>query len=315
MTVLRVGAEVAGWAAVLAAATGVALHVSPVAARLPVLAAALAPYLMLGAVVAVLLFAGLRSWAGVVVAVLVAGVAAWTQAPLFHGEPATGSGPELTVAQANLLFDGADPAAFVGLVRERAVDLLTVNELTPAALDGLTAAGLDALLPHRYVAPGRTASGTGIWSRFPLTGTVEFDGFVLNQLGATAEIPGAGPVTVFALHPVPPVYGIDVWADELERLRALVGRAPDDRPVVVGGDFNATHDHAQFRRWLTGRLRDAAEQSGAGLLRTYPADTWYPPLVGIDHILLAGGRAHGVETVPLPGADHRALVARVRLDS
>nr|WP_067659633.1 endonuclease/exonuclease/phosphatase family protein [Nocardia harenae] len=312
---MRVGAEVLGWTAVLAGAAGVALHYSPFDARLPVLAAALAPYLMLGAVLAALLFAGVRSWAGALVAVLVAGVAAWTQAPLFTGGAVTGSGPEFTVAQANLLFDGADPAAFVGAVREREVDLLTVNELTPAALDGLAAAGLDALLPHRYVSPGRTASGTGIWSRFPLTGTVEFDGFVLNQLGATAEIPGAGPVAVFALHPVPPVYGIDVWAGELERLRALVERAPADRPVVVGGDFNATHDHAQFRRWLTGRLRDAAEQSGAGLLRTYPADKRYPPLVGIDHILLAGGRAHGVETVALPGADHRALVARVRLDS
>lgn len=313
MSALRIGAELAGWAAVLAGAAGVALHYSPFDARLTVLAAALAPYLMLGALLGVLLFAGLRSWGGVLVAVLVAVVAVWTQAPLCTGGSADGSGREITVAQANLLFDGADPAALVDAVRE--VDLLTVNELTPAALDGLAAAGLDALLPHRYVSPGRTASGTGIWSRYPLTGTVEFDGFVLNQLGATAEIPGAGPVTVFAVHPVPPVYGIDVWADELDRLRGIVERAPAGRPVVVGGDFNATHDHAQFRRWLTRRLGDAAEQAGAGLLRTYPADKRYPPLVGIDHILLAGGRAHEVRTVALPGADHRAVIARVRIGS
>ncbi|UGT63073.1 endonuclease/exonuclease/phosphatase family protein [Nocardia asteroides] len=315
MSALRIGAEVAGWAAVLAGAAGVALHFSPFDARLSVLAAALVPYLLLGAVLAVLLFAGLRSWIGALAGVLVAGVAVWIQAPLFLGESVAGSGPEFTVAQANLLFDGADPAAFVDAMREREVDLLTVNELTPAALDGLAAAELDALLPHRHVSPGRTATGTGIWSRYPLTGAVEFDGFVLNQLGATAEIPGAGPVSVFALHPVPPVYGVDVWADELERLRAIVERAPADRPAVVGGDFNATHDHAQFRRWLTGRFRDAAEQSGAGLLRTYPADRRYPPLIGIDHILLAGGRAHGVAVVALPGADHRALVARVRPSS
>ncbi|MFC8042560.1 endonuclease/exonuclease/phosphatase family protein [Nocardia sp. NPDC057353] len=315
MSALRIGAESAGWAGVLAGAAGVALHFSPLDARLPVLAAALAPYLMLGALLAVPLFAGLRSWAGALVAVLVAGAAVWTQAPLFAGETPAGSGPELTVAQANLLFDGADPAAFVTAMREREVELLTVNELTPATLDGLTAAGLDALLPHRYVSPGRTAAGTGIWSRYPLTDTVEFDGFVLNQLAATAEIPGAGPVRVFALHPVPPVHGIDVWAGELERLRAIVAAAPAERPVVVGGDFNATHDHAQFRRWLTGRFRDAAEQAGAGFLRTYPTDKAYPPLVGIDHILLAGAAAAEVHTVALPGADHRALVARLRLHS
>lgn len=184
-----------------------------------------------------------------------------------------------------------------------------------AALDGLAAAGLDALLPHRYVAPGRTAAGSGIWSRDPLPDTVEFDGCVLNQLAATAEIPGAGPVRVFALHPVSPVHGIDVWAGELERLRAIVAAAPAEHPVVVGGDFNATHDHAQFRRWFTGRLRDAAEQAGAGFLRTYPTDKAYPPLIGIDHILLAGAGAYDVHTMALPGADHRALIARIRLHS
>ncbi len=39
----------------------------------------------------------------------------------------------------------------------------------------------------------------------------------------------------------------------------------------------------------------------------------WPPVIGIDHIVLADAHAVSVETVGLPGADHRALVARVRL--
>ncbi|MCM6773750.1 endonuclease/exonuclease/phosphatase family protein [Nocardia sp. CDC159] len=216
--------------------------------------------------------------------------------------------------QANLLFDGADPRALVEQVRARKVGVLTVNELTPAAVEMLGRAGLDEVLPHRYLSPGRTATGTGIWSSYPLSDTVEFDGFVLNQLAATAHITDVGPVRVFAFHPVPPVYGTRVWADELARLRGILERSPADPPVIVGGDFNATYDHAQFRAMLSGRFGDAAEQAGAGHLVTYPTDKPIPPLIGIDHILLAGGRAAEVSAVGLPGADHRALVARVHLD-
>ncbi|MGW0247052.1 endonuclease/exonuclease/phosphatase family protein [Nocardia goodfellowii] len=312
---LRAGAELLAWIATVAGAIGIALHFSRSSARLLVLAASVAPYLMCSAVVAAVTFTVLRHRSGAAAAVTVAALGVWTQVPLYTGDSGEGSGPELTVMQANLLFEGADPRALVEEVRARRVTILTVNELTPAALGELTLAGLDHLLPHRYVSPGRTATGTGIYSAYPLTDTVEYDGYVLNQLSATATVPGAGPVTVYAFHPVPPIYGTDVWSDELSRLRAILDRAPGDRPAIAGGDFNATFDHFQFRAMLSGRFRDAAEQSGAGHLVTYPTDKAFPPLIGIDHILLAGAHATRVATVALPGADHRALVADLRLTS
>lgn len=312
---VRVGAGVLAYAATLAGAAGVALHFSRLSWQPVVLAASGAPYLMGSALVGVVAFLASRRWAGAGVAVVVVAAAAWTQAPLYVARAGAENGPMVTVMQANLLFDGADPGTLVEQVRERRVDVLTVNELTRAAIEALGAAGLDELLPHRYLSPGRTAAGTGIWSAYPLSETVEYDGFVLNQLSATATIPEVGPVGVYALHPVPPVYSTQVWADELSRLRDILGRAPSDRPVIAGGDFNATHDHAQFRVMASGRFGDAAEQAGAGHLVTYPTDKRWPPLVGIDHILVAGGRALSVETVELPGADHRAVVARIRFGS
>ncbi|MFE7799504.1 endonuclease/exonuclease/phosphatase family protein [Nocardia sp. NPDC057440] len=84
--------------------------------------------------------------------------------------------------------------------------------------------------------------------------------------------------------------------------------------LIVGGDFNTTYDHRQYRAILSGRFADAAEQAGAGHLVTYPTDKRWPPLVGIDHILVAEGCAVAIETVDLPGADHRALIAQIRLN-
>lgn len=300
-------------AATLAGVAGIGLHFSRSSARLLVLAASGAPYLMGSALVGAAAFAAGRRWNGAVLALLVAAVGVWTQLPLYRSHDAADTGRAVTVMQANLLFDGADPRALVDEVRTRRVELLTVDELTPAAIEALGRAGLDAILPHRYLSPGRTAAGTGIWSAHPLSDTVEYDGYVLNQLSATATIPDIGPVTVYAFHPVPPVYGTRVWADELSRLGEILEQSPTDRPVIVGGDFNATYDHAQYRALLSGRFGDAAVQAGAGHLVTYPTDKRWPPLVGIDHILVAGGYAVEVETTGLPGADHRALVARVIL--
>ncbi|MEV6275808.1 endonuclease/exonuclease/phosphatase family protein [Nocardia sp. NPDC051832] len=310
---VRSGAALLAWGAVVLGAAGIALHFSRSSWRWLVYAASVAPYLMCAGLVAALAFTVLRKRIGAAVAVVVTAVAVWTQLPLYLSDSGADGGPEVTVMQANLLFEGADPHALVEAVHTRQVTILTVNELTPAALDDLTRAGLDRLLPHRYVSPGRTATGTGIWSAYPLTDTVEYDGYVLNQLSATATLPDAGAVTVYAFHPVPPIYGTEVWSDELARLRAILDRAPADRPAIAGGDFNATFDHFQFRALLSGRFHDAAEQSGAGHLVTYPTDKPYPPVIGIDHLLLADARALAVETVSLPGADHRALVARVRL--
>lgn len=311
---VRVGVNLLAWSATLAGAAGVALYFSRSWSRMLVLAASGAPYLMSSALVGAVVFVAMRHWSGAAVAIIVVATAVWTQAPLYIGRSGDDDGHPVLAMQANLLFDGADPRALVDQVRARNIALLTVNELTPAAVEDLGRAGLDQLLPHRYLSPGRTAAGTGIWSSYSLSETVEYDGFVLNQLSATASIPGAGPVAVYAFHPVPPVFGTQVWADELSRLREILERSPSSRPAIVGGDFNATYDHSQFRTLLSGRFDDAAEQAGAGHLVTYPTDKRWPPLVGIDHILVAGGRAVAVETVGLPGADHRALVAQVHLD-
>ncbi|MGW0044233.1 endonuclease/exonuclease/phosphatase family protein [Rhodococcus sp. NPDC003348] len=295
---------------------GVVAHVAPVTSPPVVVAASAAPYLMWAAVPAVAVSLVARHRLGAVVAATAVAAAVWTQAPLYIGaaHPGADSG-ELTVMQANIEFGKADPDAVAAQVRSRGVDVLTVDELTVAAVDGLTAAGLDELLPHRYLRPAATgADGTGIWSRYPLSEQVQHPGFAMAALSARVAVPGDRSVTVLAAHPLPPWprQQTPIWADELARLGGILdGLRADADTVLMAADFNATWDHTQFRALLGDGVRDAAEQAGAGVLRTYPADRWWPPLLSIDRILVSGATATAVDAVDLAGSDHRGIVARI----
>ncbi|MFD0429840.1 endonuclease/exonuclease/phosphatase family protein [Streptomyces zhihengii] len=89
-----------------------------------------------------------------------------------------------------------------------------------------------------------------------------------------------------------------------------LGRRPPGGPALIAGDFNATGDHAAFRRILDrGRLRDAAALAGAGRTPSWPARLPRPLGAQIDHVLV--GEAFSVRSarfLDLPGTDHRALL-------
>ncbi|MBH0779994.1 endonuclease/exonuclease/phosphatase family protein [Nocardia sp. NEAU-351] len=277
-----------------------------------VLLASGASYLMLGALVGLLLFLLARGWRSAVVAgVVVAGVL-WTQVPIFVSDGRAAGGPVVTVLQSNLLFGGADVDRIVRTVRDEQVDLLTVEELTAEAVTKFETAGLAALLPYRYVEPGGYGQGTGIYSRYPLRDTRKYDGFVMGNLGAVMEHPQRGPVAVFAFHPMPPPLDFAAWTAEMRRIREILDATTG--PALVGADFNATRDHTAFRDLLRGEFASAAELVGAGPLPTYPTDKRWGPVIGIDHILIAGGTAEKVEAMTIAGSDHRAVLARTRLD-
>lgn len=301
----------AGWCALLAGMLGIILYFGGWQRRELILLAAGATYLMLATVVALLLFLTARGRRSTAAAVVVLAWVLWTQLPLFVPDSHAGSGAELTVLQSNLLFGGADTDALVNAVRERDVDVLTVDELTPEAVDALAAGGLGTLLRYSYLDPGPGGGGTGIYSRFPLTDPVRHQEFVLGNLSATLTHPDLGPVAVYAFHPLPPTADAAVWAREMSAVDTILRGSRG--PAVVGADFNATSDHAAFRRLVGGDFAAAAEQAGAGRLLTYPADRSWGPLIGIDHILVSGGTTDHISTFTLAGSDHRAVVARLRL--
>ena len=269
---------------------------------------ALLPWFAVLGLVAVVPALVARAWLllGTALALL-AVLVAW-QLPLYVADgPAQGS-PVMKVASVNMTLGRADPGAVVDLVREQGVDVLSVQELTPTAATALEAAGLDELLPHRDVRPSPGASGSGLWSRYPMTSSSRLDGFMTAFITAQVTTP-VGPMTVFAVHPDAPGQVVhDRWAGDLARLRDVLDAAPG--PVLVAGDFNSTRDHVQFRDIEALGYLDAADQAGAGFLPTFPQGRGLWPLVAIDHVMVRGTplQATDVATDAIPGADHLALV-------
>lgn len=303
----------AGAITLCAAVAGLAVRWIPIVNRTLLALAAGAPYALVGAPVAAVLFGVAGNWPLTAVAIAVTVVAAVIQLPLFRRAKAP-SGTALRFLSANLRYGRADAEAIVRYAEEDA-DIVALQELTPAALARLEAAGLDRAFPHRALREMDEPGGVGLWSRYPLSDIRIDDGFWLGMLGADVHVPEAPvPTRVLTVHlsaPWPdPLQG---WRDDLARLAGtlLTAARASTGPVLLAGDLNATPDMREFRRLLRQGYQDAGAQAGAGVVRTHPSDIVAPPVFAVDHILTRGYVATSLRTLQVPGSDHRALLAEL----
>ncbi|MFI6574209.1 endonuclease/exonuclease/phosphatase family protein [Nocardiopsis sp. NPDC050513] len=277
---------------------------------------AFTPYVLAAGLAAAVGAGLLRRWAPCAVLLLAVAVLAAAVAPRAVPFGTTGAGgPALRVLTLNTLAGNVDPADVVALVRDRDVDVLALQETTPALVDGLTAAGLDALLPHAVDHSSYDVSGSSVHAAFPLSDLGdpgrESGGF--NMAHAGAAVPGFdADVEVVSVHPVPPLR-----PDTVPRWLAGLAALPEARGAgtvrILAGDFNATLDHARMRAVLDTGYVSAARVAGAGLTGTWPADGPVPR-VAIDHVLVdASAGVAEVEVLDVDGTDHRAVLAEVSL--
>jgi endonuclease/exonuclease/phosphatase (EEP) superfamily protein YafD len=316
----RAIAGVLGGVLLLAAAIGVGAHYVGYTSTAVAWIASFTPLAVIAAVLALLVLLACGHRRQAVAAALVVTIGVVTQAPLYRSSPVgDSSAASIRVMQANIRLGSADPKALVKSVRDEGVDLLTVIELTEPAVTHLAAAGLDAVLPFTCGRPRAGGGGAGIYSRYPLRDCALLDGFELNNLRAVAQIPGAAATAVYALHPLPP-YPEPAWkwVFELKRLRPIFEAEP--HPMIVGADFNSTHDHRQYRELLADStpagaqpLLDAAEYTGAGVVPTFPADRLIPPVLAIDRILARGFIPISFRRFELPGSDHLGVTGDLRV--
>jgi endonuclease/exonuclease/phosphatase (EEP) superfamily protein YafD len=304
-------ARFAWWLAVLALA-GFAI---PIAARLFgfewrtfAFLVSLIPWVTIGLLVPLVIALAVRSWAMVGAAgAMIALCVVWI-APLYVGSGGEGE-PALRVASVNLKFGRADPGPVVEFVRENDIDILALQEVTPEAAAALESAGLRDLLPYSEVQADQSFKGTALWSRDPMADVAQLDGYVSRHIRAQIDT-SAGAITVYSVHPAAPaVLANGAWRSDLALLANELEQV--NGPVMVVGDFNATHDHRSFRDFGALGYVDAFDQAGAGYQPTYPADRIPFPLVMLDHVLVRDTplRAISVTTVELPRSDHRALIA------
>ena len=217
--------------------------------------------------------------------------------------------PRLRVVVSNLYVRNPDPAEAGRALRALRPDVVVLPELDGRGLRGLQASGLLTDLPHVVAELGTREETVGLLSRLPLAdrSTRAAGGRELPR--GTVRV-GGTDVRLLTAHPLPPVSVLEqLWR------RSLADLAAESRatrlPAVVLGDLNADRDHAAFRRLLRTGLRDAHDERGRGIVRTWPTST---PLLHLDHVLVRdgdGGRlvVRDVREIVLPGSDHRTVVA------
>ncbi|TDD41481.1 endonuclease/exonuclease/phosphatase family protein, partial [Nonomuraea terrae] len=274
------------------------------------------PYFAVAALVVLGVVALLRCRAAVAVMAVVCACLAWLVVPRAIAGDAPARGRPLRVLTANLNGGRGDAAVITDLVRRLDVDVLSVQELTFSARDRLAEAGLEGMLPYQISSPElRGPEGSGVYSRHPLrerTGLFQPVGHHMPV--AEVSLPGGSSVEVVVVHPVAPVPStVPEWEAGVASLPPAPGSGP---PRILAGDFNATLDHAVFRRLLATGYTDAADATGQGLMPTWPHGRSLPPLVTIDHVLTdARAGALRVRVFDVPGSDHRALFADLRVAS
>ena len=223
--------------------------------------------------------------------------------------PQAASAPRLRVVASNLFVLNPDPVGAGRALRDLRPDVVVVPELDARGLRGLEQSGLLQDLPHVVAELGTREETVGLLSRLPLSDETTRAAGGRELPRATVRVGGA-EVRLMAAHPLPPVSVFErLWRWSLTDLAA---EAESTRlPLVVLGDFNADRDHAPFRRLLRAGLRDAHDERGRGLSRTWPTRA---PLLHLDHVLVRDGQGarlvvRDVREVVLPGSDHLTVVA------
>lgn len=279
---------------------------------------------------------GLLAWVAALLLLLAGGRGRlrWTAAPVGLGliahslvvlpylpgtEPAHAARqPTLTVLALNLRFGQADLEQLAAAVDRDRPDVVVLTEVTRSNAKEFEQRTWRDRLPHRLGTAGRDynrdtgtgdASGTMVLSRLPLTELGRTDGTAFTNLAAELDHEGRRLVLV-AAHPANPTRSVRTWLCDGQQL-ALLAASHVRSPLIVAGDLNATAEHLTLRnlRARTG-LVDAA--AGHGWHPTYPAGRWFPPLIGIDHVLVSEEfTTVGYETVQIEGTDHLGVLARL----
>lgn len=277
------------------------------------------PWLLAPTLLALLLAALARSRTGLIWGLLLLGTIAWFTEPYGrvaepHGAPVA----ELRVLTANVEVGGGTPALVTALRRERP-DIAFVEECDARCFALLDDAFGPARTtpgdrpaprggyPYRQAVRAPGSHGSVILSRHPLRPAAALGG-TMGMPGAVATVHGR-PVRLQLAHPMPPLpSSLATWRSELGTLRDFAAGIRGDGPTILAGDFNASQDHAAFRRILDTGLHDGARLAGAARAPSWPSRT--TPTFGaqIDHVLVSPDfTARDARFLTLAHTDHRAL--------
>ncbi|MCX4907279.1 endonuclease/exonuclease/phosphatase family protein [Streptomyces sp. NBC_00878] len=293
------------------------------------------PWLLAATALALLLAALTRWRLGLVWGVAALGALAWYIEP--YGRTTAPKGTpvvELRVLTSNVEF-GQATDELIDAIRDQRPDLVFVQECEYTCVAKLAqtfgkegeegagegegagerevgVGGGKGSYPYQQSVAGLGSDGSVILSRHPLKPAAGLPA-TMGMPGATADVKGH-EIRLQLAHPMPPLPAhLSTWREELSDLRdyAAANRA---RPAILAGDFNASQDHAAFRRILDAGFQDAARLTGDARTPSWPARTAPPLGAQIDHVLVSRDfSANRTRFLDLDNTDHRTLVVDLTL--
>lgn len=224
----------------------------------------------------------------------------------------------VSVLSLNAGRGSASIAQLGSVIQKEAPDVLVLVEANESMISKLrqNVSGWDYLNRTERIVHGGSIDSV-ILSRLPLrqeANAVAQSEHVLFDLPvAVIDDPTRGSIRLVAVHPMPPTHSPRMWAHTLERL-ALWHETQRDMPLIMAGDFNATHAHPEFRALSQG-FSDVSPRMGPLSLPSWPADASLPAFAAIDHVLVRELNAVKSEQFSVTGTDHHGILTQlVRCD-
>jgi endonuclease/exonuclease/phosphatase (EEP) superfamily protein YafD len=167
-------------------------------------------------------------------------------------------------------------------IRSEDADLIGITEITPGWYERLK----PELKEFRYSIVDTQHGGIALFSKFPLTGKVNYFGTILRpRIDAQVEIGGRRVAIIFA-HPVIPLKSFDLRNSELLLLSQEARDRSVNGPCILAGDLNCTPWSVYFEKLLSDSQMIDTEK-GFGPQPSWSTQMKLPPLFPIDHCLVS----------------------------
>ncbi len=267
--------------------------------------------LLLAPLVALLVVLGRWNWALLFVVPLVFHL--WLISGYFLAAPlppGAHHGIQIRAMTQNVLASNQRYGDLMELIRERDPDIIALQEVTEAWVDGL--ASLVERFPHWKFVKHEGNFGIAIYSKRPWE-AIDVQWFGPRQLPSIHVLFRTEDNQKFefvAVHSLPPT-GREQAEFRNAQLLLTADRLDSGRSRIVVGDFNLTPWSPWFREFMRrGKLVDSARGSGV-------EPTWFafPSWLGgvkIDHVLVSPDLiVDNHEIGPHVGSDHRAVIVDI----
>lgn len=265
---------------------------------------------LIGAVILGVAFAALRQWKMAAVMIAIILISMIELRPQFY-KPAISqtADPQFTILQYNRLFTERSHDDLKAFLQSISADVVVLQEASASLAE--MSATLKDLYPYQIHADRPHPFGMVILSKnkfSKMESTPILDHAYANFIIRT-EITNphsAAPITLYALHAVPPV-GSDLWRQRNFELKLVAERIAADNSsyIIFSGDWNIT-PYSPFFRDLLKKTKLNASHPGILPQPTWPSGHMIPALqIPIDHTLYSDSIAQITSrTFPAMGSDH-----------